>query len=145
MKNKIFTVAMVLGVALTALVVVGPVLAHPYWENEEGEQIYLPWWGEYGENYTMPHWDLNGTYPMSYWYENGNQTYPYWNEDGTYCPGPYWATPDGEAPEGSPDQAPPVYPRRGYGCGGYGGIMGGLWGSRGGFSSYSRGSMGWSG
>jgi hypothetical protein len=129
MNKKIIIAGILLTIGAAALIVAGPALAHPYWD-EETEQYY-PWW-DVNKTYPMPHWDLNGTYTGSMW--NGTGQMPYWGED--YCPGPYWADPDAnpQAPYSPPEDAP----RRGYGCGGMGG-----YGGRGGGSR--RGATRWSG
>ena len=126
--KRTYSTALVLGLALALLVTFSPVLAHPYWGGEVGEQDIPPWMGDY-EN--MPHWGDNETFPMPYWY-NGTLPDGYYGEDGEFCPGPYWGNPeDGEIA--------PVYPRGGYGCG-----MGDR-GFRGGNRNTPRGPTGWSG
>ena len=131
--RKTYTTALILGLALALLITFSPVLAHPYWEGDDGEQVILQWMGDY-EN--MPHWGDNKTYFMPHWYNNGTLPEGYYDEDGVFCPGPYWGD-----PEPSEDGEPaPAYPRDGYGCGSGGGM-----GYRG-ESSYSpRGSTMWSG
>jgi len=128
MKTKIIIAGILLTLGAAALVAVGPALAHPYWV-EDGRQFYPPMWG-WSQNYTMPHWGVNGTYtgPM-----------PYLGEEGYYCPGPNWANPD--ANQTTPYTPPENVPQRGYGCGGVG-SRGGMMG-RGVF--YRRGPAGWSG
>lgn len=95
MKNKIFTAAVVLGLAVTTFLVISPVLAHTYWGNETGEEFIPPMYGWDG-NESMPYWDQNGTYHMPYWGEDG-ETFdgaPGWmppmysSEDGYYCKDP---------------------------------------------------------
>jgi hypothetical protein len=128
--KKTYTTALVLGLALALLVTFSPVLAHPIWEGEDGEQIIPPWMGDY-EN--MPNWGDNETFLMPHWYNNGTLPEDYYNEDGTFCPGPYWGNPE-------VGEAEPAYPRGGYGCG-----MGGGRGYRGGSRYTPRGPTGWSG
>jgi len=119
--KRIYSTALILGIALALLVTFSPALAHPYWDGDTGEQVIPPWMGDYED---MPHWYNNGTIPEGYY-----------DEDGVFCPGPYWG--NSEAPEG---EDAPVYPRGGYGCG-----MGGRRGSRGGTGYGPRGPTGWSG
>lgn len=142
--NKTYTTALVLGLALALLVTFSPVLAHPYWEGEDGEPIVPPWMGDVED---MPHWDENGTYPMPYWGGNESIRMPHWyynesmpegffGEDGYYCPGPIWADPEG-LEEGTPA---PVPRKRGYGCG-----MSSGRGFQGGRGRQPRGPTRWSG
>ena len=70
MKNKIFTAAVVLGLAVTTFLVISPVLAHSYWDNETGEEFIPPMYGGY-VNESMLYWDQNGTYHMPYWGGDG--------------------------------------------------------------------------
>ena len=119
MKNKIFTAAVVLGLAVTTFLVISPVLAHSYWDYETGEEFITPM-HEWYENESMPYWDQNGTYHM-----------PYWGDDG-------------ETFDGAPGWMPPMYSSEdGYYCedpenGAYGGMMGGYGGMMGGYRPSSR-------
>ena len=131
--RKTYTTALILGLALALLITFSPVLAHPYWGGDDGEQFIPTWMGDY-EN--MPHWGDNETYPMPHWYNNGTLPEGYYDEDGVFCPGTYWGD-----PEASEDGEPaPAYPRGGFGCGSGGGM-----GYRGGSSYGPRGSTMWSG
>jgi len=129
--KRIYSTALVLGLALALLITFSPVLAHPYWDDEAGEQVIPPWMGGYED---IPYWYDNETFQMPHWYNNGTIPEGYYNEDGVFCPGPYIGYT--EAPEG---EDAPVYPRGGYGCG-----MGGR-GFRGGSRNTPRGPTGWSG
>ncbi len=129
--KRIYSTALVLVLALALLVTFSPVLAHPYWGGETGEQVIPPWMGDYED---MPYWYDNETFQMPHWYNNGTIPEGYYNEDGVFCPGPYGGYL--EAPE---DGDAPVYPRGSYGCG-----MGGR-GYRGGSSNSPRGPASWSG
>ena len=109
MKSRTYATALVLGLSLALLVTFTPVLAHPYWGGETGEQVIPPWMGDYED---MPYWGDNETFLMPHWYNNGTIPEGYYNEDGVFCPGPYGGYL--ETPEGGDA---PVYPRGGYGCG----------------------------
>lgn len=96
MKNKVFTAAVVLGLAITTFLVISPVLAHSYWDNEIGEEVIPPLYGGWYENDSMPYWDQNSTYHMPYWGGDG-ETFdgaPGWmphmdsSEDGYFCGDP---------------------------------------------------------
>jgi len=130
LKTKIIIAGILLTLGAAALVAAGPVLAHPFW-GADGDEAYPHMWG-WGENFTMPHWGYNGNYTGPW----GNGTMPYSDGDEYYCPGPYWAYPDSN--QTAPYSPPEGAPRRGYGCGGYGGMMG-----RGGFQKQAP--TGWSG
>jgi hypothetical protein len=69
--RKTYTTALILGLALALQITFSPILAHPYWEGDDGEQVIPQWMGDY-EN--MPHWGDNETYPMPHWYNNGTTT-----------------------------------------------------------------------
>jgi len=92
MKSRTYATALVLGLSLALLVTFTPVLAHPYWGGETGEQVVPPWMGDYED---MPCWGDNEIFLMPRWYNNGTIPEGYYNEDGDA----------------------PVYPRGGYGCG----------------------------
>jgi len=64
MKNKVFTAAVVLGLAVTTFMVISPVLAQSYWGNDIGEEFVPPMYGGWYANESMPYWDQNGTYHM---------------------------------------------------------------------------------
>jgi len=40
--RKTYTTALILGLALALLITFSPVLAHLYWEGDDGKQIILP-------------------------------------------------------------------------------------------------------
>ena len=130
MKKKIIIAGFLLTLGVAALVAAGLVLAHPFWDSD-GDVTYPHIWG-WNQNFTRPHWGYNGTY-QSPW---GNGTMPYSDGDEYYCPGPYWMDP--ESSEIAPYSPPDGVPRRDYGCGGLGGMMG-----RGGLQR--RALSGWSG
>lgn len=136
MNKKIIITGILLTLGAATLLIAGPALAHPIWD-EETEQYY-PWW-DVNKTYPMPHWD-NGTYIGPRW--NSTEPMPYWGDSDEYCPRPFWADPDSDAPFAPPEDAP----RRGYGygCGGMGGGYGmGGYGGRGG--GPRRGASRWTG
>jgi len=120
MKNKVFTAAVVLGLAVTTFMVISPVLAQSYWGNDIGEEFVPPMYGGWYANESMPYWDQNGTYHM-----------------------PYWGG-DGESYDGAPGWVPPMHSSEGrYYCGGpgngaYGGVRGGDGGMMGGYRPSGR-------
>ena len=120
MKNKVFTAAVLLGLAITTFLVISPVLAHSYWGNETGKEYIPPMYGGWYENDSMPYWGQNRTYHM-----------------------PYWGG-DGETFDGAPGWMPYMYSsENGYYCedpenGAYGSMMGGYGGMMGGYGLSSR-------
>jgi hypothetical protein len=112
LKNKVFTAAVVLGLAVTTFMVISPVLAQSYWGNDVGEEFIPPMYGGWYANESMPYWDQNGTYHMPYWGGDGESDWVppmYSSEDGYYCGGPgngaYGGMMGGYRPSGSRNDA----------------------------------------